>query len=66
MVRAIKKHEAFYIGVGVGYILEKYGDDFWYGLKCVLIERQRREEIERARVFDVFGDEINGDLGASG
>jgi len=52
------KHEAFYIGVGVGYILEKYGDDFWYGVKCILIEYQRRAEIERARVFDVFGDEI--------
>jgi len=59
------KHEAFYIGVGVGYILEKYGDDFLYGLQCVLAEYRRREEkyrrreeIENARVFDVFGDEI--------
>lgn len=54
----MKKHEAFYIGVGVGYILEKYGDDFLYGLKCVIAEKQRLEELERARVVDVFGDEI--------
>jgi hypothetical protein len=58
MVRAMKKHEAFYIGVGVGYILEKYDGDFWYGLACVIVENQRRAEIERARVVDVFGDEI--------
>lgn len=54
----MKKHEAFYIGVGVGYILEKYDGDFWYGLEQVVAEYQRRAEIERARVVDVFGDEI--------
>jgi hypothetical protein len=54
----VKKHEAFYIGVGVGYILEKYDGDFWYGLEQVVAEYQRRAEIERARVVDVFGDEI--------
>lgn len=58
MVRAMKKHEAFYIGVGVGYILKKYDGDFWYGLKRLIIEKQRLAEIERARVVDVFGDEI--------
>jgi len=64
MVRAMKKHEAFCIGVGVGYILEKYDGDVWdglkrwYSLKRVIAEKQRRAEIERARVVDVFGDEI--------
>ena len=58
MVRAMKKHEAFYIGVGVGYLLEKYDGDLWYALACEIRKRQRRAEIERARVVDVFGDEI--------
>jgi|LGVE01.1.fsa_nt_gb hypothetical protein len=54
----MKKHEAFYIGVGVGYLLEEYGGDLWYALACEIRKRQRRAEIERARVVDVFGDEI--------
>ena len=54
----MKKHEAFYIGVGVGYIIEKYGDDLLHGLKSVIIEYQRRAEIEKVRVVDVFGDEV--------
>jgi len=54
----VKKHEAFYIGVGVGYLLEKYDGDFWYALTCEIRKRQRRDEIDRARVVYVFGDEI--------
>lgn len=58
------KHKEFYMGVGVGYLLEKYGGDVWYDLKCwydlrrIIAEKQRLAEIERARVVDVFGDEI--------
>ena len=52
----MKKHEAFYIGVGLGYMLDKW--DIIHGLAGWIIERKRLEEIERARVVDVFGDEI--------
>lgn len=54
----MKKHEAFYMGVGVGYLIEKYGEDFLHALSEYLKAKQRLEELERARVFDVFGDEI--------
>lgn len=54
----MKKHEAFYIGVGVGYILEKYDGDFLHALSEYLKAKQRLAEIERARIVDVFGDEI--------
>ena len=58
----MKKHEAFFIGIGVGYILEKYDGDFWYGLKCVVAEYQRKAEVERRRVVDVFGDEVSSSI----
>lgn len=52
------KHKEFYMGVGVGYLMEKYGGDLLYALSCEMIKRQRRADIENARVFDVFGDEV--------
>jgi hypothetical protein len=52
------KHKEFYMGVGVGYLLEKYGEDFLHILSEYLKAKQRLAEIERARVVDVFGDEI--------
>ena len=53
------KHKEFYMGVGVGYLMEKYGGDFLNALSEYLKEKQRLEEIERARVVDVFGDEVS-------
>lgn len=54
----MKKHEAFYLGVGVSYLLEKYDGDLLYGVACEIRKMQIRAEIERARVVDVFGDEV--------
>ena len=51
-------HKEFYRGVGVGYLMEKYGGDFLHALSEYLKAKQRLEDIERARIVDVFGDEI--------
>ena len=51
-------HKEFYMGVGVGYMIEKYGGDFLHALSECLKEKQRLEDIERARVVDVFGDVV--------
>ena len=50
--------DVFFVGVGTGYILKKYHGDLLYGLKCVVAEYQRKAEVERRRVVDVFGDEL--------
>lgn len=54
----MKKHEAFYIGFGTCYLLEKHGGDFILALSEYLKAKKRLSEIERARVVDVFGDEV--------
>lgn len=52
------KNESFLIGVGIGYLIEKYHGDIVYGISCWCKENQRKIDIENARVIDPFGDEI--------
>lgn len=56
----VKTHytNAFFIGVGVGHIIEKYKGDFWGGLREIIIEHQRQVDIENRRIVDVMGDTL--------
>lgn len=47
--------ETFYIGVGIGYICERWGDDIIRFFQ----DAHRRNLEEENRIVDPFGDEIN-------